>query len=287
MRNAVAGFAAGIAAGFLVAYLLFGSGVAPETSPLSINESLNAAMERLNEMIQMSYPDVSVRATKVVPYGKFYLVTVEFYNQNGTLATEQMFMPENGSFAIVNNERCVLKLKEERVKVSEDDDPYVGSKDAKVVIVEFSDYTCPFCARFALDVEKKIIEKYGDKVRIVFRDFPLHGNISFIGAEAANCAGEQGKYWDFHYLLFEKQSEWVRNTTKLYDYAEALGLNVTAFRQCLESGKYRSEVEKDLEDGKKYGVTGTPTFFINGKKVVGYISFEVMSKLIEKELAGN
>ncbi len=153
-----------------------------------------------------------------------------------------------------------------------------------MVIVEFSDYACPYCAKFALEVEPEIIKNYGDKVKIVFRDFPVHGETSYFAAEAANCAGEQGKYWDFHDVLFERQNEWIGNRTKVYDYAAELGLNVDDFKACLDSGKYEDEITKDMSDGQSYGVTGTPTFFINGKKVVGYKSYEEFAALIEQEL---
>jgi protein-disulfide isomerase len=172
----------------------------------------------------------------------------------------------------------------EKVHVSEDDDPWIGAKDAKVVIVEFSDYACPYCAKFALEVEKKIVENYKNTVKLVFRDFPVHGESSYKAAEAANCAREQGKFWEYHYLLFERQKEWYNNVSKFLDYAEELGLNSEKFRECLDSGKYRQEVEKDFMDGVSYGVQGTPTFFINDDMVIGYRSYEEFTRLIEERL---
>ena len=87
-----------------------------------------------------------------------------------------------------------------------------------------------------------------------------------------------------HEMLFGNQKKWIGNNSKVYDYAQQLGLNVDEFKACIESGKYREEVEKDLQDGISYGVTGTPTFFINGKKVVGYRSYDQFAALIEEEL---
>lgn len=139
----------------------------------------------------------------------------------------------------------------------------------------------------------------------MFRDFPVHGEAAYFAAEAADCAGEQGKYWEFHRLLYENQKEWLEfknntltaNQTVIYNYAEQLGLNVDEFKTCVESGKYREEVEKDHQDGINYGVTGTPTFFIgtpndtlidtlyiNGKKFEGYRNYQVFAQLIENYL---
>lgn len=295
----------GLVAGLVIGYAVAGmqnqapqvcTAISPERDKI-----IETAVEKMNSLIHANYPEVNVRVTRTQPYGELYLLTLEYYNKSGTLATQTVFMIGNGSMLLLNDPRCIVDLSEQpeesersqtgKVNVSVDDDPYKGNKDADVVIVEFSDYACPYCARFALEVEPRILENYGDRVRIVFRDFPVHGQIAYLAAEAANCAGEQGlergqgwsKYWQYHDLLFENQHEWLSNTTKLYDYAEQLDLNVTAFKVCL-GGKYRAEVDKDVQDGINYGVAGTPTFFINGKMVVGYIPYEEFARLIEQEL---
>ncbi len=150
------------------------------------------------------------------------------------------------------------------VIVGIDDDPFKGEPNARVTLIEFSDYQCPFCARFSRETLPKIEEAYvkSGKVKYVFRDFPLvtiHKD-AIKAAEAANCAGEQKKYWEMHDRLFANQK-----SLKLEDlpkHAEALGLNRAAFEACLKSEKYFREVQADLKDGLKAGVKSTPTFFI-------------------------
>ena len=153
--------------------------------------------------------------------------------------------------------------KPKEVVVSVDDDPFKGEKTAKVTLIEFSDYQCPFCARFSRETLPKIEEEYikTGKVKYVFRDFPIvtiHKD-AFKAAEAADCAREQERYWQMHDRLFANQK-----SLKLEDlpkHAEALGLNRAAFETCLKSGKYFQEVQADFKDGLKAGVKSTPTFF--------------------------
>jgi protein-disulfide isomerase len=177
----------------------------------------------------------------------------------------------------------------QRIEVSLDDDPVKGSPNAKVTIVEFSDFQCPFCARFAAQTLPQIEEKYikTGKVKLVYRDFPLNFHqYAQKAAEAAECADEQGKFWEYHDILFQKQSEWATvGESKFKEYAQQLGLNTQKFNQCLDSGKYANEVQKDYNDGLKYGVSGTPTFFINGIKVVGAQPYSVFEQIIEQELS--
>lgn len=151
-----------------------------------------------------------------------------------------------------------------------DNDPMLGASDAKVTIVEFSEFVCPYCGRFARDTLPQIKANYIDtgKVRLVFRDYILHESAQ-IASEASECAYEQGneKYWLFSEKLFNNQGALTSNDLKRY--AAELGLDKVKFDECLDSGKYKTEVDKDTADGKLYGVSGTPTFFINGKKFVG------------------
>lgn len=165
--------------------------------------------------------------------------------------------------------------------VSEDDDPARGSPSASVVVVEFSDYECPFCKEAQSGIQD-ILAAYGDRIRFVFRDFPLehiHPN-AFLAAQAAQCAGEQDRYWEMHDALFQNQDALALENLK--QYASELGLNRQLFDNCLESGKFAEEVRKDIQDGRSYGVNGTPTFFVNGTRVVG---FEQLRQNIELELA--
>lgn len=172
-----------------------------------------------------------------------------------------------------------------RISVSIDDDAVLGDKNAPVTIIEFSDFECPFCARFYQQTLPLIKENYikTGKVKLVYRDFPLsfHPNAQK-AAEAAECAGEQGNYYEMHDLLFEKGVS--GGVASFKQYAKDLGLDTTKFNECLDSGKFASEVQKDFQDGQNYGVSGTPTFFINGIKVVGAQPYNVFEQIIEQEL---
>jgi protein-disulfide isomerase len=275
------GFLVGIAVGFGISTAVF-SNLGPKASSdeKEFSKNLEKALQEINRRIQINYPGVSARVKNYTAAGEFYIVNIEFYDKNGTISVDKYYISKDGKLIVSANYMISL----EKVHVSEDDDPWIGAKDAKVVIVEFSDYACPYCAKFALEVEKKIVENYKNTVKLVFRDFPVHGESSYKAAEAANCAREQGKFWEYHYLLFERQKEWYNNVSKFLDYAEELGLNSEKFRECLDSGKYRQEVEKDFMDGVSYGVQGTPTFFINDDMVIGYRSYEEFTRLIEERL---
>ncbi len=184
-----------------------------------------------------------------------------------------------------------------------DDDAYLGNKDAPVTVVVFSDYQCPFCGasegtnedlinRFRASdptwepAIPKIREKYIDngKVKFVFRDFPLKSIHPYAekAAEAAECAGEQGKYWEMHDKLFEEGVEGGVDTYK--QYASDIGLDRNLFDECIDSGKMEAEVNKDLADGSSLGVRGTPAFFVNGRLMSGALPFSEIEKVIEAEL---
>ena len=172
-----------------------------------------------------------------------------------------------------------------KVDVSADDDAVKGDANAPVTIIEFSDFECPFCARWYSQTLSQIEEKYikTGKVKLVFRDFPLsfHANAQK-ASEAAECAKDQGKFWEMHDKLFE--SGVVGGVPTFKGYAKGLGLDSAKFDACLDSGEKASEVQKDMADGSAAGVSGTPGFFINGVKVVGAQPFQVFEQLIEAEL---
>ena len=166
--------------------------------------------------------------------------------------------------------------------VSADDDPSVGPANAPVTIVEFSDFQCPYC-KLSLPLIKEILRKYHDNVKIVYRDYPgpNHPHASQ-AAEAAHCAGDQGKFWEYHDSLFDRQApEKGWNFTEI---AQELGLNHDVFATCLITGRYREEVAKDLHDGLTLGVTSTPTFFINGRPLVGARPFAEFQAVIDRLL---
>ncbi len=177
------------------------------------------------------------------------------------------------------------------VDVSEDDDPSKGDDDAPITIIEFSDFQCPFCGRFFTDTLPEIQEQYIDtgKVRLVYRDFPLaFHQYAQKSAEASECADEQGKFWEMHDLLYENQDEWNDvGVDKFKEYASEIGLDTEQFDDCIDSGKYEEEVLADFEDGQSAGVSGTPAFFINGKKISGAQPFSAFQEIIEEELSSN
>jgi protein-disulfide isomerase len=170
-----------------------------------------------------------------------------------------------------------------RVDVSTDGAPFLGPADAKVTIVEFSDFQCPFCQR-VLPALSEVRSRYGDKVKLVFRDFPLdrlHPQARR-AAEAARCARDQNKFWQYHDLLFAKAPQ--ADPEQLKAYAEQLGLDVPAFERCLASGKHAAGVQKDLDEGIRLGVSGTPGFFVNGRPLSGAQPVERFVRVIDDEL---
>jgi len=183
-------------------------------------------------------------------------------------------------------------------KISVDNDPIIGNPDAPITIIEFSDFQCPFCARFYSQTLPLIYQEYIEpgKVKLVFRDYPIqsiHPN-AVPAAVASECANEQGKFKEMHDMLFEKQNEWSsqENTVALSlfsQYATKIQLEQEVFDSCLTSGKYIEEIKKDLDDGRDYGVTGTPGFFV-GNDQIGYVElkgaqpFDSFKKIIDSQL---
>jgi len=163
--------------------------------------------------------------------------------------------------------------------------PALGPESAPVTIVEFSDFQCPYCAR-AAPVVKQLHERYPDSVRIVYRHFPLDSvhPQARPAAEASLCAADQDRFWEYHDVLFENARQ--LGEEDLIRYAEELGLDMAEFRTCLEEGRHAAQVERDLEAGRRAGVTGTPSFFVNGRMLGGAQPLEAFVRVIESELEG-
>jgi protein-disulfide isomerase len=178
--------------------------------------------------------------------------------------------------------RVLLDPPREEVAVGPTDQAR-GPANAPITIVEYSDFQCPFCARVNPTLER-VRETYGDKVRIVFKDFPLPIHPEAPKAsEAAHCAGDQGKYWEMHDRLFANQQ--ALQVPALKQHAVALGLNAETFDQCLDSGKHAARVAENLKAGEKLGIASTPTLYVNGRPVVGAQPFEYFKGVIDEELA--
>lgn len=161
--------------------------------------------------------------------------------------------------------------------------PSKGPATAPVTIVEFSDFQCPACAR-SQSVLKRVLDTYGDKVRLVYRDFPADGvhQQAREAAEAARCAEEQGKFWEYHDKLFANQQS--LQVAALKKYADEVGLNGKVFESCLISSKFKETIAKDIQAAQKAAVGGTPAFFINGRPLLGALPFEAFQQYIDEEL---
>ncbi|KKS37462.1 MAG: hypothetical protein A3G49_04140 [Candidatus Sungbacteria bacterium RIFCSPLOWO2_12_FULL_41_11] len=179
-----------------------------------------------------------------------------------------------------------------------DNDAFLGNPAAKIVIVEFGDFQCPFCGKFFKETEPQIIDKYvkTGKVRFIYKQFAFLGQESNWAAEASECAKDQGKFWQYHDYLYNHlwDNYYAKNQNgenvgafskdNLKKFAGTLGLNAGEFSQCLDSGKYTKKVQADIEVGRKNGVSGTPTSFVNGKLLVGAQPLEAFDQAIAEAL---
>jgi protein-disulfide isomerase len=173
-----------------------------------------------------------------------------------------------------------------RYDVPVGNNPVFGPSDAPITIIEFSDYQCPFCQEWQQETWPQIQKKYGDKVRLVYRDFPLYGLHAAAepSAIAAHCANEQGKYWPFHDALFSGNYPLERKGFE--SIAAQLRLDATKFSACLDAQRYKADVEANYKFAENLGVSSTPTFFINGLALVGAQPFSVFDQVIDLELKG-
>lgn len=175
------------------------------------------------------------------------------------------------------------QLTEGQFDVSVDDDPALGPVDAPVVIIEFSDYQCYYCGVFARERLHPLLELYPEQVRFVYRDFVFYGPVSRQAAIAAECADEQDAFWLYHDLLFEFQNELDRE--RMTELARSIDLDMDAFAACMDDPAMAAEVEWDTRDGARALVNGTPTFFINGRILVGAQPLNVFADMIDEEMA--
>ena len=162
--------------------------------------------------------------------------------------------------------------------------PFKGPQNAPVTIVKFEDFHCPFCKQVQ-PTFTELLSLYNGKVRLVHKDLPLDSlhPLARQAAEAARCASDQGKFWEYHDKLYANSPK--ADIADLKNYAKELDLNVESFDRCFTSGKYKSVVQKDLNDGAELGLTGTPTFFINGREISGAQPLKAFTAIIDEELA--
>ncbi|MBI2675176.1 MAG: DsbA family protein [Candidatus Aenigmarchaeota archaeon] len=207
--------------------------------------------------------------------GSFYIL---FLSPTGFPVQEQL--PESTHTAI--NQGIITE------------DPSRGNPDAKVTIVGFEDFQCPFCGRFSIQALPQLEERYikTGKAKFIYKEFvptiknPSYHPQSILAHQAASCANEKGKFWEYHDLLYRKQADWQNSNARsiFKGFAAQLGLNSTGFDDCLNSGKYEKEILHDYNEGVSKGVSGTPTFEINGKRIVGAQPLHVWQQMIEEEL---
>jgi protein-disulfide isomerase len=169
-----------------------------------------------------------------------------------------------------------------RYTVSTDGQPSLGPADAPIVMVEFGDFRCSYCKRFHDQTVTPLLENYGDQIRFVYRDYPILGPDSLQAALAASCAYDQNAFWDFHDRLYANPQQLTRDA--FLQYATELDLNVGQFTQCYDNAEHQEQVVQDYSDGEALGISGTPTFFINGRILVGAQPYEQFVARIDAEL---
>jgi protein-disulfide isomerase len=207
------------------------------------------------------------------------------YSKNGVSNQAKNIKQDNPQLAQVGQNPAPTPANLSEVLKITKDDVILGDPNAPVTIIEYSDYQCPFCKRFFDESEAILRKEYIEtgKVKMIYRDFPLPGHpYAMPSAEAANCAKDQGKFWAYHDLIFKNQ-----NNLATIDYlklAEELKMNVQEFKNCLDSKKYTKKIQNDYNLGSSIGVNGTPTFFINGKQVVGAQPYSAFKDVIDQEL---
>jgi protein-disulfide isomerase len=279
---------------------------------MSSDEFSNTNPDEISKPKEISEPTKSLGSERITIKKSTYktlivgitasLIAVAFFSGYtlGSKTVEPLIIQENPVPTATPQQPSQVPTPEERrIFVSLSDDPVRGNPNAPITIVEFSDFQCPFCARFFAQTLPQIQQDYIDsgKVKLVFRDFPLesiHANAR-VASIAGECADDQKMFWQYHDKLFEGQTQWARlsasdATTTFKQYASELRLNSADFNSCLDSEKYSNEIAQDFQNGANYGVTGTPAFFIGNDKegyvtLIGAKPYSAFQEVIDKELS--
>lgn len=258
------------------------------------------------EYLEIHIPRISFKDTKINTYLVTTLVIFAFFL--GMLTSKVLSLEKVLKTATTNNTAPSVQTNNvlgntdsapqnptqtPRVDVSIGHLPTLGAKNAKITVIDFSDPQCPFSKQFEDTTYPQLFDTYikANKIKFAYRHYPLnsiHPNAQK-AAEAGECANEQNKFWEFQKILFENQSIWSPQppadaVNSFTDYAGQLNLNTDQFRSCLNTNKYQENVQKDITEGNLVGVDGTPTFFINGQRLVGAQPFAKIQQLIEQEL---
>lgn len=219
------------------------------------------------------------------------LVTKVQYLENNQGSNNQAAAPAaaNGQAAAGGQQQGLTDG--QKVKVDNGKFPALGNNNAKITIVEFADFRCPFCENFFTQTLPQIKKDYVDtgKVKFYFRNFAFLGDASTVAANAAECANDQGKFWDYHDYLYKNQPSEsdtsMYNTDTLTQAAVSLGMDGNTFRSCLDGKKDADSLNKDISDAQAAGVSGTPTLFVNGTAVIGAQPYSAFKTIIDQELS--
>jgi protein-disulfide isomerase len=230
--------------------------------------------------IQQVYDAAKAQGRDLPPMAQVKETIVRFIQQQKAQAAAQAYYDKLKAEAKVEILLAPYRAPRQNVEAK---GPSRGPANAPVTIVEFSDFECPYCGR-GEETVAEVVRVYGDKVRVVYRDLPLpmHANAPK-AAEAAHCAGEQGKYWEMHAKLFANQR--ALEIPALKGYAKDLKLDQAKFDKCLDSGATAALVEEGRKAGTELGITGTPAFFVNGVMISGAQPFDAFKEIIDVELA--
>jgi len=240
----------------------------------------------LDQEVNAKIPDPSDAEIEGYYYGlkvKSPLADVKTQLKESLKQTKSQQLRQDYLKSLRADSKVVVLLSAPRVEVAYDPARMRGNAKAPVMIVEFSDYQCPYCHQVESTVTQ-LLAKYGDKVSLSYRDFPLtqiHSQAQ-IAAVASRCALEQGKFWEYHDQLFTASK---LDKDALIEYARNLKLDDKQFGSCLASEKYKADIDKDLQEGKQAGISGTPGFFINGVMLSGAQPQDAFTRVIDDELA--
>lgn len=199
---------------------------------------------------------------------------------------QAIFSKEGNNYLMDTNQVGIKPGKFLETPTVSDDNAQVGPKDAKVKVVLFSDFQCPYCKTFD-DTYKKVIKEYGDRVLFVYKHVPLDFHKQAMNAAmAAECAQEQGKFWPMSDKLYTSQADWgnTEGTTRFKTYAVQLGLNAVTFNQCLDSSKYKDKIAADQAEAQNFGISGTPSFFVNDQFFGGLVTYDQLKQTLDAEL---
>ncbi len=252
-----------------------------------------AALVANRRMARVAYYSAAASIVTVIIFAwlaSFYVINLETKLNESSAATMQQL---DGRISKLESSGLAAQKPAEPTFVNftvPENAPRLGSSDAKVTVVEFADFQCPYCGKFQETVYTQLKKDYIDtgKISFAYQDFTFLGEESDVAAQAAKCAGEQGKFWEYHDYLFshqkgENQGAFVAKNLKTF--AKTLKLKTADFNTCLDSGKFASAVEEETAGGRALGITGTPTILVNGKVYVGALPYATFKQAIEEALA--